>query len=72
MGVSELRDRRGPKSAGELAIEIADAMLDYHEASRRDWRNMDAHWEKIKKTTAKYRIAKAREQKRDKGMEKLL
>jgi hypothetical protein len=63
--VNDLRDRRGPKSAAELAVEMADAMLDYHEASRRNWRNMDAHWEKIKKTTAKYRIAKAREKKRE-------
>jgi len=68
--MTSLKERRGPKSAAELAIEVADEMMAYHEASRSNWRDMDVHWEKIKKATAKYRIAKTRESKRQK--EKLL
>jgi hypothetical protein len=57
-----LKEKRPPKTAAELAVEIADAMLGYH-SSRADYRKQERYWEEVKKATAKYRLAKSREEK---------
>lgn len=69
--MSGLKDRRGPKPAAELAIEVADAVAAYVEGLRvLSIRQQDDAWTQVKKAAAKYRIAVAREKKKQK--EKLL